>query len=138
MAEFSITSKKRLSTCHPDLQRLFNRVIEVMDCTIIEGHRNRARQNRFYRDGRSKVQWPDGKHNKVPSEAVDAGPYIPGKGISWERNQCCYFAGLVKGIASEMGIKIRWGGDWDKDNDVNDQTFNDLVHFELILPDEGK
>jgi peptidoglycan L-alanyl-D-glutamate endopeptidase CwlK len=107
----------------------------MIDCSIIDGHRNRERQNRFYREGRSKVQWPDGKHNKAPSEAIDAGSYIPGKGISWNANQCCFFAGMVKAKALELGIKIRWGGDWDSDNDVNDQKFNDLVHFELILPD---
>ncbi|MBI9092461.1 MAG: M15 family metallopeptidase [Desulfobacterium sp.] len=135
MPDYSSKSKQRLATCHPDLQRLFNAVIEAVDCSIIEGHRNRDRQDRFYREGRSKVQWPEGKHNKTPSLAVDAAPYIPGKGISWEVKQCCYFAGMVKIKALELGIAIRWGGDWDNDNDVNDQSFNDLVHFELILPD---
>ena len=31
-----------------------------------------------------------------------------------------------------MGIKIRWGGDWDSDTQVNDNKFDDLVHFEEI------
>ena len=31
-----------------------------------------------------------------------------------------------------MNIKIRWGGDWDSDNIMKDQTFNDLPHFEII------
>ena len=137
MPDFSFTSKERLATCHPDLQRLFNAVIKEVDCTIIEGHRGEERQNRFFLEGGSKVEWPDSKHNKVPSEGVDAGPYIWGKGLSWEPKQCYYFAGIVKAKASELGIKIRWGGDWDGDNDVNDQKFNDLGHFELILP-EGK
>jgi hypothetical protein len=30
-----------------------------------------------------------------------------------------------------MNIKIRWGGDWDSDNIMKDQTFNDLPHFQL-------
>ena len=42
-----------------------------------------------------------------------------------------YFAGVVKGIASQMGIGIRWGGDWDMDTEVKDNRFDDLVHFEL-------
>ena len=41
-------------------------------------------------------------------------------------------AGLVLGIAAVFGIKIRWGGDWDSDNDLNDQKFMDLAHFEEI------
>ena len=41
------------------------------------------------------------------------------------------------GVAAAEGIKIRWGGDWDRDNDLADQSFNDLVHFEdLKTPEE--
>ena len=69
----------------------------------------------------------------MPSEAVDAGPWIKKKGIPWgEPIQFYTFAGYVKGKASQLGIMIRWGGDWDGDNDVNDQAFNDLAHFELL------
>ena len=35
------------------------------------------------------------------------------------------------GIASQMGIDIIWGGDWDGDTDLKDNAFDDLVHFEL-------
>jgi hypothetical protein len=31
-----------------------------------------------------------------------------------------------------MQYDIRWGGDWDRDNDFSDQKLNDLCHFELI------
>jgi hypothetical protein len=30
-----------------------------------------------------------------------------------------------------MGIKIRWGGDWDMDTETKDNNFDDLVHFEI-------
>jgi len=30
-----------------------------------------------------------------------------------------------------MGLKIRWGGDWDMDTQTKDNKFDDLVHFEL-------
>lgn len=42
------------------------------------------------------------------------------------------FGGFVKGIAQHMGIPIRWGGDWDGDNQMSDQKFDDLPHFELV------
>jgi peptidoglycan L-alanyl-D-glutamate endopeptidase CwlK len=42
-----------------------------------------------------------------------------------------YFAGFVKGVASQMGIPIRWGGDWNSDNNLKDNKFDDLPHFEL-------
>ena len=47
-------------------------------------------------------------------------------------NSFYYFGGIVRGIALEMGIRIRWGGDWDGDHTLNDQNFNDLLHFEVI------
>jgi hypothetical protein len=36
-------------------------------------------------------------------------------------------------MASSMGIKIRWGGDWNGDWKVKDNHFDDLPHFELIV-----
>lgn len=43
-----------------------------------------------------------------------------------------YMAGLAQKQADILGIKIRWGGDWDSDKDFFDQTFYDLVHIELV------
>ena len=39
---------------------------------------------------------------------------------------------LIKGIALAKGIKLRWGGDWDGDGDMTDQTLHDKPHFELM------
>jgi hypothetical protein len=35
-------------------------------------------------------------------------------------------------IAKRKGIELRWGGDWDRDGDRFDQSFNDLPHVELV------
>jgi peptidoglycan L-alanyl-D-glutamate endopeptidase CwlK len=43
-----------------------------------------------------------------------------------------YLAGMVKERARNLNISIRWGGDWDGDYRFFDQTFYDLVHFELV------
>ena len=50
---FSETSKVRLSSCHPDLQRLFCEVVVKYDCTILCGFRNEADQNQAFEDGTS-------------------------------------------------------------------------------------
>ena len=39
MPAFSQRSKDRLATCHPDLQRVMNKVVERYDISIICGHR---------------------------------------------------------------------------------------------------
>lgn len=131
--KFSKSSMKQLGSCHPQLQWFFDEVIKHYDCTIIEGHRGEERQNELYRTGQSKVEYPNSKHNSHPSMAVDVAPYP----IDWNDTKRFYhFAGFVLGLAAEFGVDIRWGGDWDSDNDLNDQTFMDLVHFELRVTNE--
>lgn len=131
MPSFSKASLQRLHTCHPDLQVLLNIVVREFDCTVLCGHRSKAEQHAAFALGNSKLDWPFSKHNKIPSEAVDVAPYIPGRGIVIKPAQVYYFAGWVMARARRLYIPIRWGGDWDKDKDVQDQTFNDLCHFEL-------
>lgn len=127
--EFGARSKRNLSEAHPDLQRLFNAVILIIDCSIIEGFRSEEEQNKAYFSGKSKLGWPDSKHNKRPSLAVDALPYP----IDWnDTKRFYYFAGIVMATAKLIGVKVRWGGDWNMNQDLNDQTFYDLVHFELV------
>lgn len=129
MPSFGKRSMSNLETCHPDLQRLFKEVIKHYDCAVIQGYRNKEEQNRYFFEGRSKLKFPNSKHNSFPSGAIDVIPYP----VSWsDKNRFYYFIGLVMGIASQLNIKIRSGGDWDRDNDLHDQAFFDLPHFELI------
>ena len=128
MPRFSTRSKSRLHTCDERLVDLFNEVVKKFDCTIIEGHRGKKAQDEAVNKGNSKVKFPNGKHNQSPSVAVDVAPYP----IDWsDRDRFHYFSGYVLGIASQMGLKIRWGGDWDMDTKTKDNKFDDLVHFEI-------
>ena len=129
MPRYSKKSEQKLKTCHPELQALFAEVIKYVDCTILDGHRDKAQQDRLYNLGRSRVMYPDSRHNELPSMAVDVAPYP----IDWnDLARFYYFGGIVVGIAFEMGVSLRWGGDWDKDMQVKDQNFNDLPHFEIL------
>lgn len=128
MPSFGSRSEAHLNECHGDMQELMREVIKQVDCSIIEGHRTEEEQNKLFHAGRSKVQWPNSKHNSSPSTAVDVVPYP----VDWnDKERFYYFSGVVIGIASQMGIEIRWGGDWDGDHSWRDQTFHDLPHFEL-------
>ena len=131
MPRFGKRSTMQLDSCHILLRQLFRQVVEKYDCSIIQGYRNEEAQNAAYNatPQRSKLPWPQGKHNKSPSIAVDVAPYP----IQWNNTKRFYhFAGYVMGIAEDLGLEIRWGGDWDRDYDLDDQQFNDLVHFELV------
>jgi|TARA_R100001443_G_scaffold32403_1_gene46532 peptidoglycan L-alanyl-D-glutamate endopeptidase CwlK len=128
MPRFGKRSISRLKTCDQKLQELFYEVVKHFDCSIIEGHRGEERQNKAFADGKSKVKYPNGKHNQNPSIAVDVAPYP----IDWsDRDRFHYFGGFVLGVAKEMGMNIRWGGDWNQDTHTKDNKFDDLVHFEI-------
>ena len=128
MPKFGRKSRERLSTCNDKLQKVFNEVIKHVDCSVLEGHRSKDRQNKLYEEGKTKVKYPNGRHNRQPSSAVDVTPYP----VDWkDRERQTLFAGFVIGVASQMGIKLRWGGDWDQDFQVEDNRFDDFPHFEL-------
>ena len=55
MPQFGKDSLARLSTCHPDLQKLFKEVIKHYDCTILEGHRSDEDQLKAFNAGKSKI-----------------------------------------------------------------------------------
>lgn len=140
MPNFSARSSARLETCDPRLVQLFEMVVAYYDCSIEGGARTPAEQVENVAHGVSKKL--DSKHvvdHLHPlSRAVDAAPYpvkwpYPGSSTYIKDIARFYhFAGYVKKCAEVLGIKIRWGGDWDADLDFADQTFDDLDHFELI------
>jgi peptidoglycan L-alanyl-D-glutamate endopeptidase CwlK len=41
-------------------------------------------------------------------------------------------AGVILTCAKQLGVKLRWGGDWDGDGNRLNNKFNDLAHFELV------
>ncbi len=129
MAHYGKRSLDRLATCDIRLRMVFHRVIQFYDVQILWGHRNEAEQNEAFDCKASKKRWPDSKHNSQPSKGIDAVPYP----IDWEdRERFFYLAGIVRAVAASMGIELRWGGDWDSDEDFKDQTFNDLGHWEIV------
>lgn len=147
--QFGKRSKEQLETCHADLQKVMNRVIEKtrVDFSIVQGHRSIKTQQEYYAQGRTKpgkiITYVDGvnkksKHNYTPSLAVDIVPYYGGK-QHWDHKHLCYLAGVVITVADDMhkageiSHRVRWGGNWDMDGTIlYDQKFADAPHFELI------
>ena len=123
-------SKKRLEGVDSRLIDLLERVCKYFDITVIEGKRSQERQNMLVEQGKSKTKF--GKH--VQGKAVDIAPYP----IDWNaRDDFHYLGGFVLGIATQMGLNIRWGGDWSDSSlsqnqrTTKDNSFDDLVHFEI-------
>lgn len=129
MPRFGNESKTQLMSCHPDLIRLANKVIEFVDHSITCGHRGEVDQNKAFDEGKSQKRYPDGEHNKVPSNAMDVAPYP----INWNDEEAfTLLAGVYFGVAAMMGIKIRIGADWDGDFNILEHKFKDRPHIELV------
>ena len=130
MSVFGAASRANLAECHPQLRRLFAEVIKSWDCTVIDGARTLAEQKKNVAKGVSKTM--ASKHLPQAdgfAHAVDVVPYP----INWTDTRRMYvFGGFVLGIAAQLGIRVRWGADWDADKDFNDHSFIDLPHFELV------
>lgn len=131
MPSFGAASRKKLDTCHPDLIALCELVIENYDFSVLEGRRSDSRQEELFRQGKSKLRAGQSKHNGDISLAVDIAPYP----IDWDNAKRFFLlAGMMFQGAADMGIRIRWGGDWDRDWVHTDQSFHDLPHFEFEGP----
>lgn len=133
MFQYSSLSINNLRECHIDLQTLFKEVLKIIDHSIVCGYRGKEAQDKSFSSGNSKAIFPHGAHNKFPSLAVDAYPYpVDYKDIE----RIIYFGGIVMGVAANLydqgkiTHKIKWGGDWNQDNDLKDGW--DWGHFELV------
>lgn len=138
MPVFGKKSFAELQTLDQDLQRIVRIAILYVDFSILTGQRNEARQNELFATGASKVEFPNSKHNRFPSHAFDFAPYP----IDWggrpedmkkmAEKRFYLYAGLFRGLGLGLGIQLRTGADWDGDGEIEDQTFHDLGHVELM------
>lgn len=126
MYSFSKRSIDNLSQAHPDLQVLFNEVVMYRDCSVICGHRGEKEQNDAFNKGNSLLKFPNSKHNKLPSLAVDVVPFP----IDWDDidrfKNFGEFVLTTAGRLRDNGMirnKIEWGGNWKK--------FKDYPHYEI-------
>jgi peptidoglycan L-alanyl-D-glutamate endopeptidase CwlK len=115
-----------LESLNEDLQELMTEAIKWVDISLIEGKRSRKRQAELLKIGATKTL--NSKH--LTGKAVDFAPYHDG--IDWNnRENFIYNAGVIYGIATQKGIPVRWGGDWNENGDLSDNDFDDLCHIEL-------
>jgi len=145
MAAFGKVSAERLETCHPDLGKICHRVVRVFDISILEGARLDERQLMLFNDGKSKLDGINerSKHQVTEEDplsyAADVAPYpIDFDNEHKAKARFYMMAGHFFQAAEDLFAEgeithlLRWGGDWDSDKEFDDQSFDDLPHFELI------
>ena len=140
MFTFSERSLNNLKGVHPKLVAVVHRALELsaIDFTVLEGVRSQERQNELWAQGRTKpgqvVTWiqSTGKHGIQKDgygHAVDLAPYP----IDW--NDYARFdslANIMFAAAKELGVTLRWGGNWDMDELIHERGESDSPHFELF------
>lgn len=99
------------------------------DFSVVYGLRTQAEQDALYAQGRTKpgkkVTWV--RHSKhTEGKAVDLMAYPP----SWDGHLYLAIRDTMMTAAKELGVKVRWGGDWNGDG-VTERGETDLGHFEV-------
>lgn len=134
MFKLSAASEATMKGVHPDLIKVVRRAIELsdVDFKVGEGVRSVARQKTLVAQGKSKTM--NSRH--IPGKdglgkAVDLW-VIKGGTVVWDQASYVQLSKFVLQAAKELGVAIRWGGDWDGDGNWKEEKFFDGPHYELL------
>ena len=121
-------SRDKLKGVHPDLVRVVERAIQItkQDFMVTEGVRTLERQKQLGAQRASRTM--NSRH--LSGHAVDLAAWVNGT-VNWDPRFYDEIKEAMYMAARDCNVPLRWGGDWDGDGDRTDQTFHDLVHFEL-------
>lgn len=137
---FGTKSAALLATCHPELVKVMTRALALskQDFSVICGYRGKEDQEKAFAAGNTKVHYPNSAHNQTGNDgkprscAVDVIPYPftnwndPAMLTGWKT-----IADSVFAASKELGIPMRWGGDFNRDGDKTKSDAWDKPHFEL-------
>ncbi|MFC0178984.1 M15 family metallopeptidase [Thorsellia kenyensis] len=127
--KFSEVSLNNLKGVHPDLVKVVTLALHksTVDFRVIEGLRTKERQRDLFAKGASQTM--NSRH--ITGHAVDCAPWINGT-IPWkDKPKFKAISDAMFEAAKELGVHIRWGGDWNENGRSDDERFYDGPHFEL-------
>jgi peptidoglycan L-alanyl-D-glutamate endopeptidase CwlK len=141
---FNSKSLIALTSCHQDLQLIANETkrLCLVSFQITEGHRTPELQNKYFKEGKSKIDGikQKSKHNYFPSLAFDFYIDILGKPeLAYDVDHLMYVIGSLMTVSAylkeqrKITYAFRSGANWDDDGIlIKDQTFQDLPNVELF------
>lgn len=133
--QLSLRSLNNLTKVHPDLIKVVVRAIQItsVDFIVGAGARSLDEQRRLVAEGKSQTM--DSRHliqSDGLAHAVDLWPWVDGA-IPWQEwSAFRHVATAMMTAAAQLGVELRWGGDWDRDGYSTDHSFLDGPHFELV------
>lgn len=109
-------SRNELEGVHPRLVEVVERAIALtpVDFVVHDGLRTEEEQQRLVDAGASHTM--HSKHLQQPDgygHAVDLVPWINER-LRWEWPPIFEIAQTVQIVAADMGLRLRWGGVWDR------------------------
>lgn len=118
--KYSNSSLSKLTGVHPDLVKVAMRAIEIstQDFRLTCGRRTLDEQRYLVATGKSKTM----KSRHLTGHAIDFVPLVNGQ-VSWDWKYFYPVAKAFKQAAKELGVDIKWGGDW--------KSFKDGPHIQL-------
>lgn len=120
MFKLSDQSLATMKGVHSSLVDVVKRAIELsnVDFKVGEGVRTLERQKQLVASGKSTTM----ASRHLVGEAVDLWAIVDGK-VSWDWKYYELIAKAMKQAASELNVKLTWGGDW--------KSFKDGPHFQI-------
>jgi peptidoglycan L-alanyl-D-glutamate endopeptidase CwlK len=119
----------RYASLHEDLKAVVSRAVATLEQAfhdwepfIVSGHRTQEQQDDCVRRKTSRCMFPNSPHNQHPSLGVDIMAVDDDGKLLGDVDKCKLIAEAMKKAATDLGIAIRWGGDFKK---------SDFPHFEL-------
>jgi hypothetical protein len=145
MATLDPDSLAKLGTCEPVLANII--IAVAAHCPfgfrVTDAARTVEKQQEAFDTGHSKV---NPKSFATPALLYAAAKHVTGPGAPLSRAvdvaivgrdpynvpQLAYLAGMIKLEAARRNVKVRWGGDFDRDGALLEPgTFQDTPHHEL-------
>lgn len=136
---FSSRSLGNLVGVHPDLVAVVRKALTLtpVDFMVIEGVRTPERQKELYAQGRTKpgrkVTWTlKSNHFVNPKSGFGHAVDLLPAPYDWrEVGPFNQLGDAMMRAASELGVAIRWGADWNRNGKPREKGETDSPHFEL-------
>lgn len=132
--KLSKNSLNNISGVDPDLIRVARRAIEI---TLVDfgypklgGKRTALEQRQLFEDGKSRADGYMHKSRHQSGLAIDFYAYVDGS-ASWKHEHLAMVAAAHLQAASELGVKVKWGGLW-KSNSGGIYGW-DMPHIEKVV-----
>lgn len=135
MFKLSSRSKSRLEGVDDRIVKIVNRALEIskVDFGIPSdgGLRTAKRQNELFEKGVSQLDGYDKKSYHQTGKAFDVYAYV-NKAASWHPPHLAMVAAAMLQAASELGVKLEWGGLWSTSETIDSIDYGwDAGHFQI-------